>query len=592
MGGLNVNQTINKNPIGIGIEDIKNEKKTNKEIKTPVPESVLNTMWKGSSVLKSFLFKDAIKREELGDKSIPDITVKINEDNNDNKEIKEAKIRYRNYSVYPPYPTRRIELTKGHHKLMCKYIKGHEKEVKELEESASKGSPIYKNLSPEARLFFNKINLDLIKEHLKDIQTLANQKENGNNLSSFGMDYFENEIYDTLSRGLAFVDKSLLKDIEVPVKQPDGTFELKKFDIERFNLSDGEKTKTDKSEKIDHNKGHPIFFLKPQQGEGVRPIVVARGTLLADDGNDGAKSSMQADGRKDLSLKWIMNNKELAAKMEEMYGTYGSCDVCGHSLGGHVAQILSIRFHHQIDQTVTISAPFLSNAVYEKWKEIPKEQRPQVINICVEGDLVPSGGKKIIGTAILAEQQDDQGKMIGCDNPIERHLKPFNNSQVRYGVIYKKKELGKIMRTMATAMVILTGRLMQQKKVTEHVIGTGERKEALNKLSEFISKSCKPETKCSHTDQDFEKKLKEDKSDIIRYLEKLSPAAIQVFCNNDQTRFENLLNIVGKDSISSRLALKIYIAAGDNDELKKSITERISDDAQKAVRIYEEQKDI
>ena len=323
----------------------------------------------------------------------------------------------------------------------------------------------YKDLSDNARLLFNAVNLGLIKEHLADIKTLANL-EKGPDLSHLGINYFETEIQDTLARGLSFIDKRLLSDndlkIQVPIKQGDGKFALQDYKVDRFNLSGKSNANANPEElKKFHQEGHPIFLLKPE--EGGPPLIVARGTLLADNATDGAFASIQADGRKDLSLKWIVGNPNLKSAMDELYKAHGPIQVCGHSLGGNIATTLAVAFPEHISRVTTISAPHVSKEVYAAWMNIPMDKRPKVDHIIVEHDLVPSGGKRIIGSAILAEQLDENNNPVIGSNPTDRHLQNFNNRNVRYAAINKTKETEKAIRGLNTANVIVAGRFVQEK---------------------------------------------------------------------------------------------------------------------------------
>lgn len=532
-------------------ERIVNFARGSSDLKLPLAPFLLNSIWGLSSALRIPGFTGALNRSELNNPNVEPVDIRLGQfiSKSFGEGYFALKDRYADYSVFPTYPTRPVELTEGHKRM----LEGNEtKEAKELLKSAESGSPVYMELTPEARKLFNEVNLDLVKEHLQDIAKLANETDDRfkPDLSHLGMDYFENEIYDTLSRGLAFIDKSMLTDIEVPVKQADGSFEMQNFDIERFNISG-----RDAAGEIDHSVGHPIFFLKPQV-EGTPPLIVARGTLLADDGNDGAQESVEADGRKDMSLKWVMENKELKTKMKDMHAEYGPIKVCGHSLGGNIALVLSARFFNLIDSTVAISAPQVSNEIYEEWKKIPENQRPKVQNILVEGDLVPGGGDKIMGFAVLAEQNITAARRVEYDNPVERHLKPFNNGNVRYAAVDKEEETDKTLRKMATFNVAKMGRLVQDKSFMEIVRGTGRRETALDDLATEIQDNLE---KLSEEQLDAIAELGgyvvEDFTEEEAQLERLSPAELAKIFEKNPTLPDKL-----KNEVSPELFLKIYIA--------------------------------
>ena len=450
--------------------------------------------------------------------------------------------RFAEYSVYPPYPTQPLELTQRQRDLLDKLEYELQQSnspnldaLKKAKQELLTEGKLYCDLSDNARGVLSSVNLDLVKEHLKDIADLANKIESRPQLDHLGIDYYETEIYDTLARGLAFIDKRLLKplledsSLQVPIKQVDGTFVLKPFHVERFNLSGGEKTDMGS---IDHDKGHPIFFLKPVDQEDA-PMIVARGTLLADDGTDGAYVSVQADGRKDLSMKWIMQNNELRTKMEDMVAENNKkFKVCGHSLGGNIAATLCVANPDLIDSAITISAAHVSKDVYNIWKKIPQKLRPKIDNIFVEGDLIPSGGRRILGMAIGAKQIDNKN----IHNPVDRHLKPFNNTKVQYYALDKEKEQKKIGRTLASTSVTFLGRLIQDKKaakkLTSHQVSEGTRKKLLSNMDAFVNIY--------------------DKANSA-----IDP--INLFSEEDFTKFCNAL----KETISPKDALQIYLTITD-----------------------------
>lgn len=562
--------------------------------KTALPPVILKTIWSLSNLLRMPKIDDSLTRSHLSEESggPPPVKVDMSHKNSEG-EMSPENHRFTSYSVYPPYPTnptpidsRQLKILQNKdenipfEKVKANLVKidpnfPYSKAIVELIKAKERGTP-YQDLSPDAKLFHQAMNLELIKEHFSDICALANN-EGGPDLSSLGANYFEVEVNDTLARGLSFIDKRLIdkQTIEVPIKGADGKFELKQYNIERFNLSGSEKSPDD-SNKIDHSQGHPLFLLKPANPDKITPpLVVARGTLLADNGQDGAFASVQADGRKDLSLKWIMGNEELKDKLDELHSEFGPIKVTGHSLGGNIATVMGIAFSSHIDQVMTFSAPHVSKDVYKSYESTPINERASFIHIPVRGDLVPSGGgPRNPGINLEAREMDGEGHTVS-GNPTERHLKPFNNRSVEFSAIDKEKEAHKGTRWLNTAGVIVAGRFIQNKGGAkferlkarlfgrEPVLPSGtppERKEALGELRNRELRQPSKSFELPSLDE-FEANPQE----ALLQLERASPKAIQKKYKNEDADalMRNLINNFGNKMITPALAHKLHLAFPD-----------------------------
>lgn len=482
--------------------------KTDKQHKPVFNSVVMKAIWSGSKALQNKLFKSALERTPLQHDDIKSQTINpslqfpiIGEDS----KVEGARTRFQQYNVFPPFPTqptpvsdRLLEILQSSETGIEDFLTSQGVDTSKLTIDASvvgeivqksnipvtakksmldkihstlKGKPSYKDLSPQALKLYQALNFAMLKEHLKDIHTLSTHTDD-NTLGHFGLDYLEMEVTDTLARGLAYIDKSLLQGqtIEIPVKI-NGEFVLKEFNIERFSLSD-----SSINPQSDHTTGHPVYFLTPTDNEGkkVAPIIVARGTLLLDTQKEnGALDSVKADGRKDISLKWIAGNRQLEEKIKDLYEEHGAINVCGHSLGGNIASILPIAFPAYINQSTAISAIHVNEEIYETWSRIDPLDRPFVTQIPVEGDLVPGTGNKMVGSPIAVRNFHP-----APINPTKQHLIPFNNRKVEYFPVDKQAEQAKNLRKMNSATVVVAGRAVQGK--AENQI-----KKYLNKLPFF-----------------------------------------------------------------------------------------------------------
>ncbi|MBA2728428.1 MAG: hypothetical protein H0U49_09690 [Parachlamydiaceae bacterium] len=566
--------------------NVSNTETTKSTSKTALAPWILNTIWEGCKMLRMPLVNKALTRTTLNKPEIPSVSVNINKETFKAKVNENTIDKYTQYSVFPPYPTkpapinkRQLEILDGSRSKDLPNFENFLKKIDgfnlsearmELKEGVANKTP-YAKLPDNARLLYDAVNLALIQEHLTHIQELANAG-GGPNLKGLGLNYFEVEVQDTLSRGLAFIDKRLLDDlkIDVPLQKGDGKFEVQSYTVDRFNLS-GRRENEDP--KTFNQSGHPLFLLKPEDNnKNSPPLVIARGTLLADDGANGAFESVQADGRKDLSLKWISGNQDLKKAFDELYKEHGPIQVCGHSLGGNIAAVLAVSFPEHIDRVTTISAAHVSKDVYKAWLAIPIDKRPKVDNIAVEGDLVPSGGPRIIGSLIIAEQLDKKGNAVNCKNPTERHLKGFNNEIVSYRAADKTEEVNKTIRKLNSGNVNLAGSALKYYEICIKKISGSQdvktklpnRQDAILELRDTNPKSTReavPSTKF-----ELPKNLGSilDPQNValqLALLERANPSQISDrFKDEDQK--ERLLDFLrtGSDNISPNLAHKLYIA--------------------------------
>lgn len=566
--------------------------------KTALPPLVLKAIWTGGAVI-SYLSSHISSAERtlhrIPDTELPQSQVKHNILISGHRDP--VVTRFRSYNAYPPYPTEPVPLSSRHKELLGGDSKAGtqkietllnehkiafngniEDAVKELQKQSGNDvikenktfnvnelsslfskngadkKKAFQDLSPNTQKLYQAVHLALVKEHMSDICEMANRPGLVNaDLDGLGLNYFQVEVYDTLARGLAFSDKNLLKNLEkdqtidIPTKNSEGKYELVKYNVERFNLSD---TGGEKKGDINHQEGHPLFFLTPKDNETAPPMVVARGTLLADDGGDGAATSVRADGKKQISLKWIAGNEKLQKKMNEIHKEHGNINVCGHSLGGNIGSVLAVAFPRQINESVNISGVHTSKEVYQQWNNIHPLDRPLVTQIPVEGDIVPGGGERMIGTAVGAEELGSKG-VQDSKNPTKRHLTTWNNSGdgVRYFPIDKQKEHSTKERFLSNLQVVVAGRSLQMgtklKKYGNFFVNSDNKfpipptqKQALQHLKEMTQTPEKTEI----NENKLDKLLDESKSsnNLSVLLDRAKPRDIVHLLSNSKLQIKDI----------------------------------------------------
>ncbi len=467
--------------------------------KAALPKIVLKGIWSFSKLLNNPFTKDSLVREKL------DINDKAIVNTRSLKGNQVTIERFRNYSVFPAFPTEKTPLNEYvlHTYLTSSDSEGNitistsklenfliekgidtknihidEDTIKEIIKSSDlkpdikkqfagkegKKVSTYASLSPNAVKLYQALNLAQIKQHMEDINELS--KSNANPLNRYGSDFFEFEVSDTLARGLAFIDQDLLNNVEleIPVKI-EGSFSLFKYNVSRFNLSDS----NIRHHTVDHNKGHPIYFLVPKKNESINsitppPFLVARGTLLIDTNDqNGAVKSVAADGRNGISLKWIAGNDALKKQLIEHTKEYGRFKVAGHSLGGNIAAVLATQFPGLIEDSTAISGVKISKDIHDVWSKTDPLIRPIMTHYDRDEDLVPGAGPEINGVMIVAVSADK------ADNPVEAHIRPFTQNGAVFYPGNKVKETGKATRKLNTALVIGAGRVMQENKTQKFI---------------------------------------------------------------------------------------------------------------------------
>jgi pimeloyl-ACP methyl ester carboxylesterase len=76
--------------------------------------------------------------------------------------------------------------------------------------------------------------------------------------------------------------------------------------------------------------------------------------------------------------------------------------ICGHSLGGSLAQKTAVYFHDKVGPVFAFSSPKVSKADAQKWASIPNEEKSPLWVTNTKGDsIVARAGSACIGTWIV-----------------------------------------------------------------------------------------------------------------------------------------------------------------------------------------------
>ncbi len=95
-----------------------------------------------------------------------------------------------------------------------------------------------------------------------------------------------------------------------------------------------------------------------------------------------------------IGLQQYRLNNKLVKSLFERSG--GKLDVCGHSLGGALAQIVTAHHTAQVGNLFTFQAPGISTSLVNQYNDTPEEDRPNVNHHVMVGDMVDKAGEQNI----------------------------------------------------------------------------------------------------------------------------------------------------------------------------------------------------
>lgn len=164
-----------------------------------------------------------------------------------------------------------------------------------------------------------------------------------------------------------------------------------------------------------------------------RPIVNQNGTFI------------QKESLSDIFRKWKQEGKQVK--------------LSGHSLGGTLVNALTVEFYDQIKKSYAFSGAGVSIETAQRW-EMLNQKHPalaldkKLINFDYEGDIIPAGGRRLIGTHLAIEPLVQLGPSGIYDCHVRSHL----NHDFQIQKIDVKKETSKLVRVFCERLRIVTGK--------------------------------------------------------------------------------------------------------------------------------------
>lgn len=164
----------------------------------------------------------------------------------------------------------------------------------------------------------------------------------------------------------------------------------------------------------------------------------------------------------------IVEQESLGDFFEKWHQENKQANLTGHSLGATFVNNLAVEFYDDVYKAYAFSGAGVSKKIAKRWnflvektrvrKELSIEAREmlnaKLVNFDYEGDLIPSGGSRLIGQHLaikkLAKRQME--KMYYC------HVTPHLNNNFALSLVDITKEKKKLARWFCEELRIATGR--------------------------------------------------------------------------------------------------------------------------------------
>jgi len=318
------------------------------------------------------------------------------------------------------------------------------------------------------------IDFELAKEHFEHLHNLFNSfwfLKLGVRTSMklrFNVDYHEALVAESLSLSLAYIEGLDGKTIEIPVlDQKSRKYQLVPHKIRETRLGDA----------------LPCYVLESENNQ-LPPWFIVRGTQYytgaSADGKEyrtGGLESILADALDHECITRNIINKSLVhrpiVKQDNTYVQRESLSdifqqwhdkgkkaiLCGHSLGGTLVNALAVEFYGDVKTAYAFSAAGVSLETATRWDQLKKEQEgldghPKLVNFDYEGDIIPAGGRRLIGMHLAIEPlaQLVSNRIYVC------HVRSHLNHDFQIQKVDTVKENRKWARLFCEQLRIITGR--------------------------------------------------------------------------------------------------------------------------------------
>jgi hypothetical protein len=283
------------------------------------------------------------------------------------------------------------------------------KELRQLGQALNKykTATTRKDLSPAHMQLLDSVDFELTKDYFNEpnlcnqLKTLDNKKLGGNDLH-----LGQAKISETLAKSLAYIDsKSMGETLNIPTKQNDGSYALVEYTI--------------KHESVGKSK-LPMYILTPAEGSEEKlikgskapPYVVIRGTEpYVGKGRKGALDSIIADFSSSEGVgAGIVSDKYLLQAHAEAFKQAGGAIFTGHSLGGTLATLLSLRMDASAVRGVDCFNSTGIGKKEAKEAEAKLENTKNIVNYFAQGDIVTGAGAVLVGKSYTFDLPDAHTK--------------------------------------------------------------------------------------------------------------------------------------------------------------------------------------
>lgn len=282
----------------------------------------------------------------------------------------------------------------------------------------------------------------------------------------FNVDYNESVLAESLSLSLAYIENIDGKTIALPLfDQETNKYRSVEYAIKKTTIGDG----------------LPCYVLESED-PAASPWYITRGTQvytnLSESGREcrsGSFESILADSLDPECISRNVVNKSLVKRpivfengawvqkesLSDIFMKWKNegkkVNLAGHSLGGTIINALAVEFFDQIRTAYTFSAPGVSYETAKRWKEATKgneaEANFKLINYDYEGDIVPAGGKVLIGTHFAVESLNEWVP----DGLHDSHVRSRLNRDFKMYKVDVKSENKKFVRGLCEGLRIITG---------------------------------------------------------------------------------------------------------------------------------------
>lgn len=320
------------------------------------------------------------------------------------------------------------------------------------------------------------IDFELTREYFEELTGLFNaewmtsSKLKQTIKTDFDIDYCEAVVAESLSLALAYIEGIDGKMITLPVfDEAEGKYRSATYTISKTRLGDA----------------LPCYIL--ESGDPLAsPWFVIRGTQyytgLSPQGKEYRQGSLESILADSIDAKCISRhviNKALVSRpIVKLDGRYEQreslsdvfrhwkrqgkrVNICGHSLGATLANALTVEFYDQVKTAYGFSGAGVSKKTADRWEEIKKERSQEankkIVNFDYEGDMIPSGGRFLIGDhfAVESVKPKESGGIYNA------HVRSHLNQDFQIQKVNVFRENRKFARLFCERLRIITGKCFQ-----------------------------------------------------------------------------------------------------------------------------------